>query len=178
MLQKVVIIGPESTGKSTLCQQLAKHYQTYCCPEFARQYLTEHGSRYTYNDLLTIAEGQISLEDDYIQKAAIENKKFLFIDTDMYVMKIWCEFVFKKCHSYILQQIIDRKYELFLLCNPDLPWVPDPLREYPDLERREKLYKMYKDILVNQSVPWTDIRGETKQRLKTAITAVEQLVSK
>lgn len=101
MLRKVVIIGPESTGKSTLCRQLADHYQTFCCPEFARQYLSEHGTRYTYNDLLTIAKGQIAMEDEYIQKATSENKKLLFIDTDMYVMKIWCEFVFQNAiHTY------------------------------------------------------------------------------
>ena len=104
MLKKVVIIGPESTGKSTLCKQLAAHYQTLWCPEFARKYLLEHGMDYTYDDLLTIAKGQIELEDQYVksqwaigngQKRALPthhsptdsfghiHHSFLFIDTDM-----------------------------------------------------------------------------------------------
>ena len=97
----------------------------------------------------------------------------LFIDTDMYVMKVWCEFVFNRCHRFILDQINERQYDLYLLCNTDLPWVQDELREYPDLHTRQKLYQMYKDIMTNQSVPWIDIRGDYDERLKRAIEAVD-----
>ena len=177
MLTKVVIIGPESTGKTTLCQQLATHFNGSMCPEFARQYLVTQGSNYTYDDLLTIAKGQIALEDEAIQKAKNAHSKYLFIDTDMYVMKVWCEFVFQKCHSYILDQIVKRQYELFLLCNTDLPWTPDSLREYPDTERRERLFKMYKDILINQDVPWREVRGIGKERTNNAIAAVSEFLA-
>ena len=134
-LKKIVIIGPESTGKSTLSQLLAEHYATEWCEEYAREYLLTHGTEYSYDDLLTIAKGQLALEEKYSLltvnrspstesgKRSTVNGKLLFIDTDMYVMKVWCEYVFGKCHPYIEEQIAERKYDLYLLCNIDLPWV-------------------------------------------------------
>jgi NadR type nicotinamide-nucleotide adenylyltransferase len=175
MLKKIVVIGPESTGKSTLCQQLAQHYNTIWCPEFAREYLLTNGARYGYDDLLNIAKGQLALEDEYTALKA-GNLSQLFIDTDMYVAKVWCEFVFGKCHRFILDQIIERNYDLYLLCNTDLPWVKDELREYPDLANRQKLYCIYKDIMINQSVPWVDINGGYEERLQKAIIAVDNLL--
>ena len=182
-MKKIVVIGPESTGKSTLCSQLAEHYKTLWCPEYAREYLDTHGKEYSYEELLTIAKGQISLEDATSRKLQAASEKannsqltthdsLLFIDTDMYVMKVWCEFAFGKCHSWILNQIATRKYDLYLLCNVDLPWVKDELREYPDVETRNKLYHYYKDIMVNQSVPWIDINGNYEERLQVAINAL------
>jgi len=179
-MKKIVIIGPESTGKSTLCEQLARHYNTVWCPEFAREYLLTYGKNYNYDDLLTIAKGQIELEEKTIQSAIHSansgTKSRIFIDTDMYVMKIWCEFVFEKCHRFILDQVIERKYDLYLLCNVDMPWIPDELREYPDLQTRQTLYKMYKDLMINQSTPWTEISGRNDERLQTAIQAVDSLL--
>jgi NadR type nicotinamide-nucleotide adenylyltransferase len=181
MLKKVVIIGPESTGKSTLCEQLAKHYGTLWCPEYAREYLLKYGNTYNYDNLLTIAKGQIALEDEYIEKMNVPDSPLnthhsLFIDTDMYVMKVWCEFVFGKCHRFIFDQIAERKYDLYLLCNTDLPWVKDELREYPDLETREKLFQIYKNIMITQPVPWVEISGTNEERLQKAITAVDKLL--
>ena len=167
-LKKIVVIGPESTGKSTLCEQLADYYKTEWVPEFARNYLLEIRRPYTYEDLLYIAQGQIEQEDNICATAS----QFIFVDTDMYVMKVWCEYVFKKCHSFILDQIVKRKYDGYLLCNTDLPWVADELREYPDLESRERLYRMYKDLMINQSVQWADIKGDYDQRLQKAIEFV------
>ncbi|MBL7752215.1 MAG: AAA family ATPase, partial [Chitinophagaceae bacterium] len=101
----------------------------------------------------------------------------LFLDTNMYVMQVWCEFVFDKCHKYILEQIASRKYDLYLLCATDLPWVKDELREYPDLESRERLYKMYKDLLVNQETPWVEIRGSESDRFHSALSALSKLAN-
>ena len=177
MLKKIVIIGPESTGKSTLCQQLADHCKTTWVKEYAREYLLQQGTQYTYENLLDIAKGQLTLEDKTADQLQTTNHKpqTLFIDTDMYVMKVWCEFVFEKCHHWILNRIVERKYDLYLLCNIDLPWVKDELREYPDLPTREKLYHHYKDIMINQSVPWVDISGNFEQRFQKAIVSVNQL---
>ena len=175
-LIKIAVIGPESTGKSTLCELLAQHYNTQWCPEFAREYLLTHGTDYTYDDLLYIAKGQLAMEDEYSQLAA-HSSQLLFIDTEMYVMKVWCEFVFGNCHRWVLDQIIERKYDLYLLCNTDLPWVKDELREYPDLKTRDQLYHIYKDIMINQSTPWVDISGDYDERLQKAIKAVDQLMA-
>ena len=183
--KKIVIIGPESTGKSTLCQQLAAHYETIWCPEFARQYLLTNGTDYEFDDLLTIAKGQLAMEAEHETNLEKNSEQYLeegghlplFIDTDMYVMKVWCEFVFNKCHRFVLDQIVERKYDLYLLCNVDLPWVADELREYPDLQTRRTLYSIYKDLMVNQPVPWIDINGSYAERLQKAIAAVDKLLT-
>jgi NadR type nicotinamide-nucleotide adenylyltransferase len=172
-MKKIVVIGPESTGKSTLCRQLADHYGLSWVPEYARQYLLQHGTNYTYEDLLTIAKGQLALEEAY---AASAKGPFLFVDTDMYVMKVWCEYVYGKCHQWILDRIAERNYDFYFLCDIDLPWVQDGLREYPDLENRQKLYRIYKDILINQSVPWLEISGNENDRLQKAILATNNLL--
>jgi NadR type nicotinamide-nucleotide adenylyltransferase len=171
-MKKIAIIGPESTGKSTLCEQLATHYQTHWCAEYAREYLEINGKEYSYGDLLEIARGQIRTEDE---QSAMANNGLYFIDTNMYVMQVWCEYVFEKCHQFILDQIVERKYDLYLLCNIDLPWTYDELREYPDEQPRKELYRIYKDIMINQSTPWVEISGNYEERLSAAIAAVDKI---
>ena len=184
MFKKVVVIGPESTGKSTLCKQLAAHYKTIWVKEYAREYLLKNGTNYSFENLLDIAKGQLEKEQlavdswQLANKSKIDNlKSAIFMDTDMYVMKVWCEFVFEKCHHWILNRIVERKYDLYLLCNIDLPWVKDELREYPDLKSREQLYHHYKDIMVNQNVPWVDISGGYEERLEKAVKAVDLVIN-
>lgn len=194
-VKKIVVIGPESTGKSTLCELLAQHFKTEWCAEFAREYLLTNGTNYSFEDLEIIAKGQLALEEEAQsmvnnQWSMVEENRFintnslltiphpplLFLDTDMYVMKVWCEYVFGRCHTFILEEIVNRKYDLYLLCNIDLPWVKDELREYPDEKPRQELYKIYKDILINQKVPWVEISGNYEQRLQAAIKAVNKIV--
>lgn len=180
--KKIVVIGPESTGKSTLCKQLAAHFGTIYVEEYAREYLCTNGNIYTLNDLLKIAKGQILLEEKAVQKLISNCQQKhtqpqpIFIDTDMYVMKVWSEFVFQQCSFFILDQIVEREYDLYLLCNIDLPWVKDELREYPELLQRQKLYNYYKDHLVNQSTPWVEISGNHAERLAAAIKAVSLIL--
>jgi len=140
--------------------------------------LLEHGTDYSYEDLLTIAKGQLKLEDEATTLVASMQKPILIIDTDMYVMKVWCEFVFGKCHQFILDEIVSRKYDGYLLCKPDLPWTKDELREYPDLETREKLYHHYRDLLIHQNTPWFEVKGEGQQRIQSAIDWVQENISK
>ena len=186
MIVKVVVIGPESSGKSSLCEQLANHYKTEWVKEYAREYLLTNGTEYNYDNLLEIAKGQFALEKAAIQ--LIEDKKttsaandlpeIVLIDTNMYVLKVWCEFVFEKCHPWILNQIVENSYDLYLLCDIDLPWVKDELREYPDVEIREKLYHHYKDLLINQSTPWVNISGNYQQRVEIAVNAIDSIRTK
>lgn len=198
MIRKIVIVGPESTGKSTLCEELAQEFHTEWCPEFARFFLLENGTQYTFDQLLEIARGQLALEEEYTRKieqkwswSAQENcwinshdlitsiqPPTLFIDTDMYVMKVWCEYVFGRCHPFILEQIAKRKYDGYLLCAPDLPWVKDELREYPDDKNRIELFHLYKDLLINQTTPWAIISGNDEQRLLSAIHAVNNMLTR
>jgi NadR type nicotinamide-nucleotide adenylyltransferase len=170
-LRKIVIIGPESTGKSTLCEGLAAHFQTDWVREYAREYLEEHGMEYSYETLSVIARGQLALEDT----AAARADGLLFVDTDLYVIKVWSEYVFGRCEAWILNEIVRRKYDGYLLANTDLPWADDPLREYPDPGIRDRLFHIYKDLLINQSVPWAEVSGVGDKRLQRAIGAVERL---
>jgi NadR type nicotinamide-nucleotide adenylyltransferase len=181
-IQKIVVLGPESTGKSTLCAALATHYQTIWTPEYARTYLSKHGTKYSYDDLLTIAKGQIENEEKSIEllgqniednKSQLTNNK-LIVDTDMYVMKVWCEYVFNNCHHYILEQINQRNYDLYLLCDIDLPWTADEMREYPNAEPRLELFTIYKELLINQNTPWGIVSGIDAQRTTNAIELIEQ----
>ncbi|MBP6024435.1 AAA family ATPase [Ferruginibacter sp.] len=174
-MKKIVIIGPESTGKSTLCEKLAAHYKTEWVREYAREYLLKNGTDYTFDNLLEVAKGQLQLEETAAASHSTQHSP-LIIDTNMYVMKVWCEFVFEKCHHWILNRIVERNYDLYLLCNIDLPWVKDELREYPDLKSREQLYHHYKDIMVNQHVPWVNISGTYEERLQKAIIAVDAII--
>ena len=145
---------------------------------------------YSFENLLEIAKGQVEEEELGIRnlpagrqgweaannKQQTTNNKPVFIDTDMYVMKVWCEFVFEKCHHWILNRIVERKYDLYLLCNIDLPWVKDELREYPDLESRQKIYHYYKDIMINQNIPWIDISGNYEERLQKAVKTIDLFI--
>jgi NadR type nicotinamide-nucleotide adenylyltransferase len=181
-IQKIVVLGPESTGKSTLCAALAAHYQTIWTPEYARAFLSKNGTKYTYDDLLTIAKGQIQKEEEALASlnkntvdqpiTKISNK--LILDTDMYVMKVWCEYVFNNCHHYILEQINQRSYDLYLLCDIDLPWAADEMREYPDAGPRIELFTIYKELLINQNTPWGIVSGNGAQRTENAIQLIDQ----
>jgi nicotinamide riboside kinase len=194
MIKKIVAIGPESTGKSMLCEQLAKYFNTIWCPEYARAYLTENGVKYGYEDLYKIAQGQLVMEDYCAEEVnnkysiinnqsakqssqlTAHNSQLLFIDTNMYVMKVWYEYVFGKCEYFVLDEIAVRNYDLYLLCNIDLPWIEEPMREYPDEKPRVELYNIYKDLLINQTTPWIEISGNYEERLQNAIDAVNNFL--
>lgn len=174
-LKKIVIIGPESTGKSDLSEGLAKHFNTLYVPEFAREYLITNGSAYTKDDLTAIANGQLVAEDRIAALCIKQRKDLLFIDTDLHVLKTWSEFVFNSCDLTILDEIPSRRYDMFLLTNTDLPWVQDTLREYPDLETRRMLFHHYRDALINQHVPWVEISGTGPERIRNAVEAVDRM---
>jgi NadR type nicotinamide-nucleotide adenylyltransferase len=169
--KRVAIIGPECTGKSELSKFLAQHFKTEWVPEYARAYIDNLRRPYNQNDLITIAHGQLRLEDEYARDA----NTFLFCDTNLYVIKVWSMFKYGNCDQEILDQIANRKYDLYLLTYVDLPWEEDPLREHPT--KREELYNIYLNEMKNQSVPFVEIKGDREQRRATAIEAIEKLRS-
>lgn len=169
-VKKVAVIGPECTGKSDLSQFLATHFKTDWVPEYARAYIDNLVRPYAQHDLLTIAHGQMRIEDEWARGAST----LLICDTNLYVIKVWSLFKFGNCDEEILRQIASRQYDLYLLTFIDVPWVDDPQREHPD--QRYQLYEAYLKEMKNQSVPFVEIKGEKEQRRKTAIEAVEKIL--
>ena len=167
---KIAITGPESTGKSMLAEELAEYYDTVFVPEYARGYIDRLDRPYNREDILEIAKGQISEEDRWIQRAI----RMLFCDTELIVTKIWSDVKYGMCDPWILQKIEENKYDLFLLCNIDLPWEEDPQREHPHM--REKLFSLYHDEMTKRGFPFNIVSGIGKKRLMNAIDFVETAI--
>ncbi|MFZ6009640.1 MAG: AAA family ATPase [Bacteroidota bacterium] len=169
-LRRVAIIGPECTGKSDLSQYLAEHFKTAWVPEYARGYIDNLTRHYQQHDLLTIAHGQIRLEDESARDAS----HILICDTNLYVIKVWSEFKFGNCDPEILQTIATRRYDLYLLTYIDIPWEADSQREHP--HHREKLFEIYRNEMIHQSVPCVEISGERDVRRRMAVEAIERIL--
>lgn len=165
----IAIVGPESTGKSDLSKQLATHFDGSVVPEFAREYLNERGGRYSQNDLIEIARGQLALE----QKVISEEKFPVFCDTDSVVIKVWHEFKYgapDKAIDELLSKQVPRSY---LLTFPDLPWEDDPLRENPN--DRMELFNRYESLLQTMQVDYRIVKGIGQDRLNCAIQALDKM---
>lgn len=169
-LKKIVVIGPESTGKSSLSSALASHYNTQWVPEYARKYIDQLKRPYEESDLLEIARGQILIEEE---KASI-SKNVLICDTDLIVIKIWYEYKYGYCPKEILSEIAQRKYDLYLLTYIDIPWENDPQREYPHL--REYFFNLFKNELEQYNLPFVEISGEFEERKRLAVDAIERIL--
>ncbi|WP_425636606.1 AAA family ATPase [Algoriphagus yeomjeoni] len=163
--KRILILGPESTGKSTLAEDLANHFVEPWVPEYAREYLDNLGREYRYEDLVKIGKGQIALEDKLAEKA----NDYLFVDTDLRVIHIWSEHRFGKTDPWVLEGIATRKYDLILLTDTDLPWTPDPQREYPELEMRNYFLDLYTKLAEESGFPFFLISGNRDARLTKAL---------
>ncbi|SFU08971.1 nicotinamide-nucleotide adenylyltransferase, NadR type [Algoriphagus locisalis] len=170
--KRILILGPESTGKSTLAEDLANHFGEPWVPEYAREYLEDLGREYRYEDMLAIGKGQVALEDEIAKKA----EKYLFCDTDLRVIHIWSEHRFGKTHPWVLDQIAERKYDLILLTDTDLPWTPDPQREYPELEMRNYFLDLYKKLAGESGFPHYIISGSREKRLEDSISHIKNTI--
>jgi len=168
-MKKIAITGPESTGKSLLASQLADHFNTVYVPEFARGYIDSLDRPYEPGDIVEIARGQLGLE----QELAPEANRILFCDTELIVTKIWSLHKYGHCDPYILDNIIGNRYDLYLLCDIDLPWEEDPQREHPHL--RAYFFDWYKKELEGYGFPYAFIRGMGSQRLEQAISVIEDI---
>jgi len=169
---KIALTGPESTGKSTLTRQLAKYFQTVHVPEYARTYIEQLDRPYTYSDILTIAQQQVANQAIYAQKA----NQLLICDTELLVTKVWCDYVYGKCHSWILEQLKKQKFELYLLLNVDVAWVSDPQRAHPQIQQRKELFNIYQQELQTLNANFVVISGSYEQRFATAVQLIEELL--
>lgn len=164
---KIVVTGPESSGKTTLAQALAVHYQVPWVAEYARTYIKQLAQPYQEKDLLAIAQGQVQQEDKQEQT----NPRLLICDTSLLVIYVWSHYRYGRCHPWIVDQLAQRPVDHYLLCYPDLPWQPDPQRENP--HDRPELFAWYEKALHEKS--YTVVSGQGNVRLNIAISAVDCL---
>lgn len=169
----MAVTGPESTGKSWLAEHLAGHYGTLWVPEYSREYLQAIGRPYDYNDILKIAEGQLKAENAALEKPG--DHRLLFCDTEFIVTKIWCEDKFGRCHEYIDSLVRNHQYDLYLLCDIDLPWEFDPLRE--DQHRRPFLFDLYRETLESNRLRFGIVSGSGTDRLENAVRMIDKLLA-
>jgi NadR type nicotinamide-nucleotide adenylyltransferase len=162
-MKKIVVIGPESTGKTTLTKALAKHFKCEYVEEYAREYIEKLDRPYQKIDILTIAKKQIELEEK-----KKENKAFLFLDTNLIVCKVWSQYKYGSCHSWILEQIKKREYHHYLLCDIDIEWEADSQREHPN--NRKELFEIYKKELSDLGKSFSVVSGRKNERLLNAIS--------
>ena len=172
-LLKIAILGPESTGKTTLAKQLAAHYEAIYIAEYAREYIGNLQRAYTVKDVLLIAQQQFL----HTRFARQKGKNLLIADTELIVTKIWHEYIFKKKCAWIDEHIAKQDFDLYLLTNVDVKWVADAQREHSDQAQRQEIFELYETTLKKLALPFVVIRGKSyENRLKQAKKAVEFLV--
>ena len=174
---KVVLFGPESTGKTTLSMHLARHYNSVWVPEFARSYLQNkwNNERKTCEpkDLLPIAIGQMELEN----KLALKTTSVLICDTDLLETKVYSEAYYSgSCDPVLDKYAVQNSYDLYFLTYIDVPWEHDDLRDKPN--ERERMYKAFESALIINNKPYVLLKGNNKERLDEAIKHIDNLLKK
>lgn len=174
---KVVLFGPESTGKTTISEQLARYYNTVWVPEYAREYLQDkwNNERKTCEpkDLLSIAEGQMRLENELAKKAT----DLLICDTDLLETKVYSEaYYLGYCDPKLEKYALENSYDLYFLTHIDIPWEKDDLRDKP--KERERMFLYFKETLEKYNRNFIILKGDKKARLKTAVEHIDKLLNK
>ena len=164
---KIAIIGPESTGKSEMAEYLAKHFNCLWVPEYAREYCANLTRECTIEDELNMFHGQLALENKIEQQALENNQPYLFCDTTIITVKVWCEHVFGLCPPEVEQEFQERHYDLYLVMKDDLPWQDDPLRNFPN----ERAYFMdwYVRLMEEKGAKFVVIEGIGDSRFEKAV---------
>lgn len=170
-IKKIAIVGPESTGKSTISAQLADHYQTVWVPEFARGYCEQLTEACSWQDEINMFYGQLQLEQELLPLA----NKLLICDTTFITVKIWSDHVFGKTPSEVLDTLPNHNYDLYLLMDIDMPWQEDPLRDFPDL--REHFMNIWHQELKTLNANYTLISGMGEERLQNARQAINTFLN-
>ena len=166
---RVVLTGSESTGKTTLAGQLARHYDADLVPEFVRAYAEQKGGSIEFNDHGPIAHGQISLEDEHIARAA----RLIVQDTDLLSTVVYCKHYFGHCPPWIEESAAARRPDLYLLCEIDLDWIADGVRDRGHM--RDEMQQLFRDAVRESAVPTVTITGVGDERLDRAVDAIDAL---
>lgn len=166
---RIAVTGPEATGKSTLAQALASHFNTVWCPEYSRTYFDTHShENYSLWDVVEINRGQMELSLLFEQK--YKDQQIVFFDTDPFVNRIWAQRKFGICPSEIMTTAKAPFFDYYLLCFPDIPWEYDPLRE--DQENRSSLFSAYEMLLSDTRTPFAVVKGLDQQRVDNALNII------
>ena len=163
---KIAIVGPESTGKSTIAPELAKHYNTVFVPEYAREYCSKLTEPCTWQDEINMFRGQLGLEKELEKKA----NRILICDTTFLTVKIWSDYMFGKTPEEVLDELPRHPYDLYLLMDIDLPWEDDPLRDFPHL--REYFMEVWRKELESLNARYVTISGNDSLRLQRAVDTI------
>ena len=173
---KVVLFGPESTGKTVLAKQLASHYKTLWVPEYSRIYAEQkvkNNEILTKDDVLPIAKGQMVLENSLTEQA----DKLLICDTNLLETKVYSEAYYNGYSPEILNKYaLENYYNLYFLTNIDMPWEPDGIRDKPN--EREDMFKAFQDALIKNKIPYVLLNGSFEKRIETAIKHIDKLLKK
>jgi len=173
----IAVFGTESTGKTTLAQKLAAHFDEPWAPEFVREFWDLRDGVVTAEDLGTIALGQIANEDFALRRA----QRAVFCDTELLTCTLWDDVLFPgQCPVWVRAEAERRSREvaLWLLCDTDVPWAPDPQRCFPDAAGRARAREIWREALVSRGLPFVEIRGDWAARERTAMAAVEELLAR
>ena len=170
-----MVIGPESTGKSTLCTDLSAYFQTATLPEYARVYLESNGAEYTYQDVLNMIHGQLESERTFVEEN--EGSPFIILDTNYLTFKVWIQEKYKREEPLIEELLKVEDYTHYLLCDVGIPWKHDPLREHPNAQDRQRLFGAYKSILMVNNLPFSIVKGTRQERLEIAKNILNKLKS-
>ena len=174
---KIVLFGPESTGKTTLSRQLARHFNSIWVPEYAREYLQDkwNNERKTCesSDLLPIAYGQMKLENELANKT----DSVLICDTDLLETKVYSEAYYSGiCDPVLEKYALENTYDLYFLTYIDTPWEADDLRDKPN--ERLRMFKAFEEALIKYNRPFVLLKGSKQERLNTAIEHIDNLINK
>lgn len=169
-IKRIVLSGPESTGKSVLSKKLAAHFDTNFVEEYGRTYCEEIKNDLDPIDFGHIAGGQLMMEDEAAKKA----NKLLFCDTDLIITQIWAEIYFNHCPQWIVEASHQRKYDLFILLDVDIPWVDDGTRAYE--KQRLWMWNRLREEFESRNLPYIMVKGNFDERFGQAVKAVEELL--